>query len=228
MLEACIPTEHGGKQQQISLSMDGIIHECKTFFFASHETTALLLTWTVFLLSVYPEWQERLRKEVLREFGKDNPSGDNLSKLKEMTMVLLETLRLYGPAVFTQRKTMTDMAVGEIEIPKGLGIIIPFAIMHRDKKVWGDDADEFNPLRFQNGVTKAAKVPHALLSFSIGPRSCIGQNFAMMEAKSVMAVILQKFSFTLSPDYVHAPVDLLTLRPKFGLPVILRQLDVCS
>ena len=141
----------------------------------------------------------------------------------QMTMVLLETLRLYGPAVFTQRKTMTDMAVGEIEIPKGLGIIIHFAIMHRDKKVWGDDADEFNPLRFQNGVTKAAKVPHALLSFSIGPRSCLGQNFAMMEAKSVMAVILQKFSFTLSPDYVHAPVDLLTLRPKFGLPVILRQ-----
>ena len=84
----------------------------------------------------------------------------------QMTMVLLvlETLRLYGPAVFTQRKTMTGMAAGEIETPKGLGIIIPFAIMHRDKKVWGDDADEFNPLRFQNGVTKAAKVPHALLS----------------------------------------------------------------
>ena len=59
---------------------------------------------------------------------------------------------------------MTGMAAGEIEIPKGLGIIIHFAIMHRDKKVWGDDADEFNPLRFQNGVTKAAKVPHALLS----------------------------------------------------------------
>ncbi|PVH32654.1 hypothetical protein PAHAL_9G452200 [Panicum hallii] len=228
MLEACIPTEQGGKQQQISLSMDEIIHECKTFFFAGHEITALLLTWTVFLLSVYPEWQERLRKEVLREFGKDDPSGHNLSKLKEMTMILLETLRLYSPAVFTQRKTTTDMAVGEIKIPKGFGIIIPFAIMHRDKKVWDDNADEFNPLRFQNGVTKAAKVPHALLSFTIGPRSCIGQDFAMMEAKSVMAVILQKFSFTLSPDYVHAPVDLLTLQPKFGLPVILRRLDVCS
>ena len=93
MLEACIPTEHGGKQQQISLSMDEIIHECKTFFFAGHETTALLLTWTVFLLSVYPEWQERLRKEVLREFGKDNPSGDNLSKLKEARK-LIHTLIL--------------------------------------------------------------------------------------------------------------------------------------
>lgn len=141
-----------------------------------------------------------------------------------MTRVLLETLRLYGPAVFTQRKTMTDMAVGEIKIPQGFGIIIPSAIMHRDKKFWGEDADEFNSLRFQNGVTKAAKVPHALLAFSIGPRSCIGQNFVMMEAKSVMAVLLQKFSFTLSPDYVHAPVDLLTLQPKFGLPVVLKLL----
>ncbi|OEL30307.1 Cytochrome P450 709B2 [Dichanthelium oligosanthes] len=208
MLRACIPTEQGGKQQQLSLSMDETIHGCKTFFFAGHETTALLLTWTVFLLSVYPEWQERLRKE--------------------MTMVLLETLRLYSPAVFTQRKAMTDMAVGEIKIRQGFGIVIPFAIMHRDKKIWGDDADEFNPLRFQNGVTKAAKVPHALLAFSVGPRSCTGQNFAMMEAKSVMAMILQKFSFTLSPDYVHAPVDLLTLQPKFGLPVVLKLLVECT
>ncbi|GJN31596.1 hypothetical protein PR202_gn00121 [Eleusine coracana subsp. coracana] len=225
MLEACTKTEQGGKQQQLSLSMDEIIHECKTFFFAGHETTSLLLTWAVFLLSVYPEWQDRIRKEVLRECGKEHPRGDNLGKLKEMTMVLLETLRLYGPAIFTQRKTTTDIGLGETKIPQGFGIIIPFAIMHRDKKIWGDDADEFNPSRFQNGVTKAAKVPHALLAFSIGPRSCIGQNFAMLEAKSVMAMILQKFSFALSPEYKHAPVDLLTLQPKYGLPVILRLLD---
>ncbi|KAL6878360.1 hypothetical protein ACP4OV_012530 [Aristida adscensionis] len=222
MLEACT-ADQGGK---LTLSMDEIIHECKTFFFAGYETTSLLLTWTVFLLSVYPEWQDRIREEVWREHGKEDPNGDNLSKLKEMTMVLLETLRLYGPATFSQRKATTDMGVGETKIPQGFGIIIPFAIMHRDKKIWGDDADEFSPLRFQNGVTGAAKVPNALLAFSVGPRACIGQNFAMMEAKSVMAVILKKFSFTLSPDYVHAPVDMLTLQPKFGLPVILRPLDV--
>ena len=104
MLEACIPTEHGGKQQQISLSMDEIIHEYKTFIFAGHETTALLLTWTVFLLSVYPEWQERLRKEVLREFGKDNPSGDNLSKLKEARK-LIHTLILdfFSVSIFKKK-----------------------------------------------------------------------------------------------------------------------------
>jgi PHYB activation tagged suppressor 1 len=83
MLEACTATDKGRKQEQLSLSMDEIIHECKTFFFAGYETTSILLTWTVFLLSVYPEWQERLRKEILREVGKDNATGDNLSKLKE-------------------------------------------------------------------------------------------------------------------------------------------------
>jgi PHYB activation tagged suppressor 1 len=83
MLEACAATDKEGEEEQLSLTMDEIIHECKTFFFAGHETTSILLTWTVFLLSVYPEWQERLRKEVFREVGKDSPTGDNLNKFKE-------------------------------------------------------------------------------------------------------------------------------------------------
>uniref|UniRef100_A0A0D9VUF9 Cytochrome P450 n=1 Tax=Leersia perrieri TaxID=77586 RepID=A0A0D9VUF9_9ORYZ len=215
MLEACIAADQGREKHQLSLSIDEIMHECKTFFFAGYETTSLLLTWTVFLLSVYPEWQARLRLEVLTECGEENPNGDNMS------MVFLETLRLYGPALFFQRKALTDITLGETKIPKGSAIIIPLVIMHQDKEVWGDDADEFNPLRFENGVTRAAKVPHALLAFSIGPRSCIGQNFAMLEAKSVMAMMLKKFSFTLSPSYVHAPADVFTLQPKFGLPVVL-------
>ncbi|CAN6294946.1 unnamed protein product [Urochloa humidicola] len=132
--------------------------------------------------------------------SKENPSGDDLSKLKEMTMVLLETLRLYGPAVFMQRKTTTDTVVGEIKIHRGFGIIIPFAIMHRDKKIWGDDADEFYSLRFQNGVTKAAKVPHALLAFSVGPRSCMHRSELCNDGS----------------------------QPKFGLPVVLKMLDACA
>lgn len=141
-------------------------------------------------------------------------------------MVLLETLRLYGPVIFMLRKPISDIRVGSLVIPKGIGIAIPIPMLHRDKEVWGDNANEFDPLRFENGVTKAAKTPQALIAFSIGPRSCIGQNFAMLEAKSVMAMILQKFSFTLSPKYVHAPTDLLTVQPKFGLPIVLRPLDV--
>lgn len=211
MLEACFTKEQGGKKGEQILSVDEIIDECKTFFFAGHETTSHLLTWTMFLLSVYPEWQERLREEVLRECGKGNPNADMLSKLKEMTMVLLETLRLYSPIIFMLRKPISDMKLGNLNLPKGSAIVIPIPMLHRDKEVWGDRANEFDPMRFENGITKAAKIPHALLGFSIGPRSCIGQNFAMLEAKSVLAMILQKFSFTLSPKYVHAPADRMVL-----------------
>nr|CAB3500698.1 unnamed protein product [Digitaria exilis] len=136
-------------------------------------------------------------------------------------MVVLETLRLYCPPLFLQRKPIVDITVGGMKLPKGVAVVIPIPIMHREKEVWG----EFNPLRFENGVTRAGKVPHAMLGFAMGPRSCIGQNFAMLEAKSALAVMLQKFSFTLSPDYVHAPTDIFLLKPKFGLPVILRRLD---
>ncbi|KAL6878359.1 hypothetical protein ACP4OV_012529 [Aristida adscensionis] len=225
MLEACFTTEQGEKRDDLILTMDEIIDECKTFFFAGHETTSHLLTWTMFLLSVYPEWQERLRAEVLRECGKGNPTADMLSKFKEVTMVLLETLRLYGPIILMFRKPISDIKLGNLKIPKGNAIVIPVPMLHRDKEIWGDDANEFNPLRFENGITTAAKIPQALLAFSIGPRSCIGQNFAMLEAKSALAMILQKFSFRLSPKYVHAPADLLTLQPKFGLPIVLRPLS---
>jgi len=222
MLEACTP-EHGDSPL---LSMDEIIDECKTFFFAGHDTSSHLLTWTMFLLSTHPEWQGKLREEVLGECGNEVPTGDMLNKLKLVNMFLLETLRLYAPVSVIQRRTGLDLEVGGIKVPEGTVLTIPIATIHRDKEVWGEDADEFKPMRFENGVTMAAKHPNALLSFSSGPRSCIGQNFAMIEAKAVIAVILQRFSFSLSPKYVHAPMDVITLRPKFGLPMILKSLEV--
>jgi PHYB activation tagged suppressor 1 len=223
MLEACAPDQHG---QSPLLSMDEIIDECKTFFFAGHDTTSHLLTWTMFLLSTRPEWQEKLREEVLAECGDEVPTGDTLSKLKLVNMFLLETLRLYGPVSAIQRKAGSDLEVGGVTGPEGTILSIPIATIHRDKEVWGEDAGEFKPMRFENGVTRAAKHPNALLSFSSGPRSCIGQNFAMIEAKAVIAMILQRFSFSLSPKYVHAPMDVLTLRPRFGLPMVLKSLKM--
>jgi PHYB activation tagged suppressor 1 len=86
MLEACFAKEQAEEHDKLILSIDEIIDECKTFFFAGHETTSHLLTWTMFLLSVYPEWQERVREEVQRECGKGNPNADMLSKLKEVRL----------------------------------------------------------------------------------------------------------------------------------------------
>ncbi|KAJ4892492.1 hypothetical protein Rs2_32240 [Raphanus sativus] len=208
------------------LSIDEIIEECKTFFFAGHETTANLLTWTSMLLSLHQDWQEKLREEVFDECGKDKiPYLDNCSKLKLMNMVLMETLRLYGPVLNMIRSASEDMKLGNLEIPKGTTIVVPIVKMHRDKAVWGSDGDRFNPMRFENGVSRAANHPNAFLAFSIGPRVCIGQNFALMEAKTVLTMILQRFRLNISDDYKHAPADHLTLQPQYGLPVMLQPIN---
>ncbi|KAL5198441.1 hypothetical protein ABZP36_001953 [Zizania latifolia] len=225
MLEAWAASEDGASP---ALSMDEIINECKTFFFVGQDTSSHHLTWTMFLLSTHPEWQEKLREEVAAECGDQVPTNDMLTKLRLVNMFLLETLRLYSPGALIQRRAGSDLELGSggIRVPEGTILTIPIATIHRDKDVWGDDADEFRPERFENGVSRAANHPNALLSFSSGPRTCIGQNFAMIEAKVIIAMILQRFSFTLSPNYVHAPTELITLRPKYGLPVILKSLKV--
>ncbi|XP_037469601.1 cytochrome P450 709B2-like [Triticum dicoccoides] len=226
MLEANTSAGAGG-QKVAAMSMDDIIDECKTFFFAGHDTTAHLLTWAIFLLGTHPEWQQKLREEVLRECGGTGTPlhGDALNKLKLTTMVLYETLRLYGAVIMIARQTMADTELGGVKIPKGTITMIPTAMMHRDEEVWGADAGEFKPDRFRNGVGRAAKHPSAILAFAIGPRSCIGQDFAMLEAKATPVVILRRFEFEIAPEYVHAPVEFLTLQPKCGLPVLLKLLD---
>ncbi|PWZ06875.1 Cytochrome P450 709B2 [Zea mays] len=216
-----------GKRQQQAMSMDEIIDECKTFFFAGHDTTSHLLTWAMFLLGTHPEWQQRLREEVVRECGgAEVPlSGDALNKLKLVTMVLYETLRLYGAVPLIARRTTAGADLCGVKVPKGTLLLIPIAMLHRDEEVWGADAGAFNPLRFRDGMGRAATHPNALLSFSLGPRSCIGQDFAMLEAKATLALILRRFAFRVAPEYVHAPADFLTLQPSKGLPVVLKLLE---
>ncbi|CAN1133027.1 Cytochrome P450 709B2 [Linum perenne] len=226
MIEASEMADAGTKSiLTTKLKMKEIMDECRTFFFAGHETTSNLLTWAIFLITTHHEWQQRLREEVVRECGMNIPDADSLPKLKLMNMVLLETLRLYSPAIEVVRMATVDMKLGKLDIPKGTSLSIPIIMIHRSKELWGEDSNEFKPMRFENGVSMAAKHPNAFLSFGMGPRVCIGQNFAMMEAKSVLALLLQRFSFTLSPEYKHAPANNLTLQPQYGLPVIVKPLQ---
>ncbi|CAN6179347.1 unnamed protein product [Urochloa humidicola] len=229
MLEANAAAGDGAKKAAAKMSMDEIIDECKTFFFAGHDTTSHLLTWAMFLLGTHPEWQNRLRKEVLRECGSGGGAppiyGDALGKLKLVTMVLYETLRLYGAVSMIARVAAADAELCGVKVPRGTVVTIPIAMLHRDEEVWGADAGEFNPERFRDGVGRAAAIPGALLAFSAGPRSCIGQDFAMLEAKATLALILRRFEFEVAPEYVHAPADFLTLQPLQGLPIVLKLLD---
>uniref|UniRef100_A0A0D9X1X2 Cytochrome P450 n=1 Tax=Leersia perrieri TaxID=77586 RepID=A0A0D9X1X2_9ORYZ len=230
MLEASAPPEMGEKGHPM-LSMDEIIDECKTFFFAGQETTSHLLTWTMFLLGTHPEWQEKLREEVARECGggDDNeklPTYDMLGRLKLLNLFLLETLRLYTPVPMIRRRTRSPAEIGGVAVPAGTMLTFPIATMHRDEAVWGPDAGEFDPTRFAAGGKAAAM--SMLLSFSVGPRACVGQGFAMAEAKAVVALILRRFRVSISPEYVHWPTDVITLRPKFGLPMVVTSVNSCA
>ncbi|KAH7299413.1 hypothetical protein KP509_24G010100 [Ceratopteris richardii] len=115
------------------------------------------------------------------------------------------------------------MKLGNKLIPAGTAIIVPIIAWHQDERFWGADVKEFNPERFAEGITKACKVPGAYLPFSFGPRNCIGQVFATIEAKVVLATILQRYRFCISSQYVHAPTVVVTLKPEFGMPIVFEE-----
>lgn len=206
------------------LTTKEVMDECKTFFFGGHETTATLLTWTFLMIAAYPEWQERARAEAIRVCKGGRPDADSLSELKDMGMLLYETLRLYPVGSMLSREVQTDTQLGDLFIPKGMSVWIPVLAIHQDKELWGEDATEFKPERFAEGIGKACKHPMAFQGFALGPRNCIGQNFALMEAKIVMAYLLLHFKFTLSPAYKHSPQTVLTIiQPKYGVPLIVEK-----
>ncbi|GKD98657.1 cytochrome P450 CYP72A219-like protein, partial [Tanacetum coccineum] len=109
-------------------------------------------------------------------------------------------------------------------IPTGVHIIVPTMLVHHDRELWGEDATEFKPERFSQGVANAAtlKGSSSFIPFAGGPRVCIGQNFVMIEAKVAIGKILQRFSFKLSPSYEDSPFPTFTLPPQFGAKLILR------
>ncbi|GLJ35934.1 hypothetical protein SUGI_0721020 [Cryptomeria japonica] len=211
----------GFVQKTIIMETEEIIDECKTFFFAGHDTTVCLLTWTMVLLGMYPYWQDRARKEVLSICGQGAPKPENVNHLKLMGMILNEALRLYPPVVALIRQTDNDTKLGSLSIPAGTQLLFPIIALHHDEELWGENAKEFNPERFSEGVSKAAKHPMAFMPFGLGPRVCVGQNFPVLQAKVILAMILQQFSFSVSPTYTHAPIPMVFLQPQFGAQMIL-------
>ncbi|XP_027341632.1 cytochrome P450 CYP72A219-like [Abrus precatorius] len=215
---------HCNGQSNNSLTSEHLIEECKLFYFAGQETTANLLTWTMVVFSMHQNWQEKARADVLDICGKKEPNFEAINCLKIVSMVLNEVLRLYPPVPKSLRYTKCATQIGSMYVPEGVEIYLPFMLLHYDENNW-DNPEEFNPERFAEGVSKASKGQIAFYPFGWGPRICLGQNFALIEAKMALAMILQHFSFQLSPTYTHAPYDHITLKPQYGASIIVQSIN---
>ncbi|XP_076941705.1 cytochrome P450 CYP72A219-like [Bidens hawaiensis] len=214
--------EHG-----VGMSMEDVIEECKLFYVAGSETTSNLIVWTMVCVSMHQEWQIRAREEIVNVFGDKEVYFEGLKDLKILTMILNEVLRLYTPVIMMTRKTHKETKLGNMTIPSGVQLALAMMHIHHDPEIWGDDVNEFKPERFADGIVNATKGKGSspFFPFSNGPRVCIGQNLAMTEAKTAMVMILQRFSFEISPSYKHSPFPVFTLPPQFGAHLILHNIS---
>jgi cytochrome P450 len=189
--------------------------ETMTIFLAGHETTALTLSWTWYLLSENPMAEARLHEELRGVLGGRAPEIRDLERLPFLQAVVNEVLRLYPPAYLLARTSVAPSNIGGYEFPTGTTVLASQWVMHRDARYY-DDPDSFRPERWLDGLMGRLP-PGAYFPFGDGPRRCIGQSFALMESALVTATVAQRFRFRLVPGHPVVPEPLVTLRPRHGI-----------
>jgi cytochrome P450 len=195
--------------------------EVTTFLLAGQETTSLALTWTWYLLSQNPDSRRRLEHEIDAVLGDRPPGYADLANLPYLRMVIDESMRLYPPAWGFSRQAMDDDRLGGFRLPRGwLAFVIPY-VLHRLPAYW-PDPERFDPERF-SPERSADRPKFAYIPFGAGPRQCIGNQFALIETQLSVATFAQSYRLHLRPGHRADAWPLITLRPRFGMPMIVER-----
>jgi cytochrome P450 len=195
--------------------------EAMTLYLAGHETTALTLSWTWYALAGHPEVEERLATEWSAVLGGRAPTVEDLPRLTYTEHVVSEAMRLYPPVYLIGRQPTSDRQLGDFVVPRGTTVFLSQWVTQRDARHF-DDPLAFRPERWADGLAK--RLPrYAYFPFGGGPRVCIGNAFAMMEAVLLLATVGQKYRFTLAPEPKVGFQLGITLLPENGIPAVLRR-----
>ena len=191
--------------------------EVMTLFLAGHETTALALSWSWYLLATHPEAERKFHAELDQVLGGRAPDVSDLTQLAFTDMIAKEAMRLYPPAYAVGREAVEDTEIGGFRVPRGTQLFAFQWVTHRDPRFW-ERPNEFVPERWANGAMQALP-KFAYFPFGGGPRQCIGNYFAMMEVVLLLATIGQRFRFSLLEEHPVEVLPVLSLRPKNGIKV---------
>uniref|UniRef100_A0A914DG29 Cytochrome P450 n=1 Tax=Acrobeloides nanus TaxID=290746 RepID=A0A914DG29_9BILA len=197
------------------LDREGLQEEVDTFTFEGHDTTSAAMNFFLHLMGTHPEIQAKVHEEIDYVVGETprEVTFEDIGRLKYLEACLKETLRLYPSVPLIARQATEEIKVCNYTLPVGTAVVINPSMVHRDPKYW-PDPDVFNPERF---IETELKHPYCYIPFSAGSRNCIGQRFAMMEEKCVIARILREFKVKskVRNDQMRLSAELI-IRPMFG------------
>jgi cytochrome P450 len=214
LLLAVSDTETGRR-----MSDSDLVNNLLTFIAAGHETTAVALTWTLWLLAKDEAVQQRLVEEVSAVMGSGAIEAAHIEELAFHRQVIEEAMRLYPPVPALARQAKAETTLGEHHVKSSTQIAIPIFALHRHVRLW-ENPNAFDPDRFAPDQVKA-RPRYAHLPFGAGPRVCIGASFAMIEAVTILAALVRAFRFQRVPGHKPKPIARVSLRPQGGMPLLI-------